>query len=363
MTATKKTDSAQFGANPYQNLPASAFWKLSVGNRQMTEVEEMWTPRFEMSAKNKVVTFGSCFAQHIGRALKNRGFNWLCTEDVPDGMNEASCREFNYNVFSARTGNIYTTSLLKQWTEWALGKKRPPKEIWEQDGRYFDPFRPRVEPDGFESSAEVTASRELAIGAFSTAIREADFFVFTLGLTESWFHRKRGYEYPMCPGTAAGTYDAALHHFVNQPFALIYKNLIRTMGMMRRVNRRLRFILTVSPVPLTATNSGRNVIVATMASKSILRAVTDQIVSELDWVDYFPSYEIINSPVFKGAFFNENQRTVSTGGVEFVMNHFFNGLVSRFGRDILPECDPVDASEDDFDEVCEEAILDAFGDD
>ena len=81
----------------------------------------------------------------------------------------------------------------------------------------------------------------------------------------------------------------------------------QAMALMRSANRGLRFLLTVSPVPLTATNSGNHVLVATVDSKSRLRAVAGQLARTVSRVDYFPSYEIISAPPFRGSFFRPAQ--------------------------------------------------------
>lgn len=359
--------------NPYENLPTKAFWKLAVANKSMFDLTELWDPKFNIKPDEKVATFGSCFAQHIGNALKNRGFNWLITELSPQGCSDALAKKYNYGIFTARTGNIYTTSLLKQWTEWALGKKEIPEEVWEKDGRYFDPFRPRIEPDGFESIKEVRMSQLQTIKSFKESIELSDYFVFTLGLTESWFNKELGYEYPMCPGTVVGEFDIDKHQFANQKFEQIKVNLTDAMALMSKLNPKLKFILTVSPVPLTATNSGKHVAVATMASKSVLRAVADQLVTNRSNVDYFPSYEIINSPIFKGTFFEPNQRSVNPFGVNFVMDNFFKCLSGKFdeigvcnhisqaGVDVKNTNVDVSSNDDFVDPACEEEFLAAFG--
>jgi len=347
-------------SNPYMQLPERAFWKLAVGSRNLFDVREVWTPKFHIQQKHKVVTFGSCFAQHIGRAMKARSFDWYNAEKGPESLSQENIKRFSYNVFSARTGNIYTTSLLLQWTRWALGKAKVPDEHWESPGRIFDPFRPAIEPDGFENLNEMLTSRRVALKAFRRCILDADYFVFTLGLTESWKHASDGYEYPVCPGTVAGEFDGSSHVFHNQPFLEIYSNLKAAMDLITTNNPNVRFILTVSPVPLTATNSGQHVMVATMASKSILRAVTAQILSERDDVDYFPSYELINSPVTKGVFFEPNQREVTRHGVNFVMDHFFKSLEEKFGAYAVDE-KVASLPKEQSDLVCEEEILQAFG--
>jgi hypothetical protein len=345
-------------SNPYHDLPSKAFWKLSVANKSMFDISELWNPKFHIKQNQNVVTFGSCFAQHIGKSMKNKGFNWISTEVPPFGLSKSNERVFNYNIFSARTGNIYTTTLLKQWTEWALGNKDVPDEVWEKNGRFYDPFRPQIEPDGFASKEEVRQSLKQTITSFKESIKKAHYFVFTLGLTESWVNSDFDYEYPMCPGTIAGEFDATKHKFNNQQYNQIISALRESMKMMRSVNPKLKFILTVSPVPLTATNSNQHIVVATMASKSTLRAVTSQLATNSTYIDYFPSYEIINSPVFKGAFFEPNQRSVNPYGVNFVMDNFFKCLIGKFGDFKNPETKNTTIKT--ADSICEEELLEIF---
>ena len=136
-----------------------------------------------------------------------------------------------------------------------------------------------------------------------------------------------------------------------------------------------RVLLTVSRVPLTATATDNHVLVATMESKSILRAVAAETIEDRSFIDYFPSYEIINSPVYRGSFFEPNQRSVNHHGVDHVMNMFFSCLNAKFPEkgSILAtpkptterKSGPAQADEtgalsaDDL--VCEEELLASFG--
>jgi len=350
--------------NPYESLSEKAFWSPAVAKRYMFDIADLWVPKFQIARKTRVATFGSCFAQNIGRALKARGFNWMIAEAAPSGLREENARKFNYGIFSARTGNIYTVSLLRQWVGWATGEAVP-DEVWRTDGRYFDPFRPNIEPGGFESVQELKRSREAAIEAFKTTLTDSKVFVFTLGLTESWFNKTHGYEYPMCPGTVAGDFDPDLHKFVNQDYLSIKKALTETLKQIKKLNPHIKFLLTVSPVPLTATMSGNHVVVATMESKSILRAVAGAVSRQYSFVDYFPSYEIFNAPPFRGAFFEANQRNVNHAGVEHVMDLFFNSLRSKFPYDEAPATSKSRGEKrrkavSREDAVCEEELLNAF---
>lgn len=315
---------------PYKNRDAKFFWSPAVAQRNMFDISDLWDPKFKIGKQQRVATYGSCFAQHIGRALRDNGFNWYIAEQAPKGMSEESAKKFNFGVFSSRTGNIYTVSLLKQWLQWSLEGKAVPEEVWENNGRFFDPFRPNIEPEGFASASEVRASRSLAISAFASSVKDADIFVFTLGLTESWFNSQGEYEYPMCPGTVAGEFDGEVHKFLNQDYQFIRETLMDCIRLMRKHNPSLKILLTVSPVPLTATMSSNHILVATMESKSILRAVAGKVTGQLRFVDYFPSYEIINSTPYRGGFFEPNQRSVNHAGVAHVMTNFFSCLKKKF---------------------------------
>lgn len=362
--------------HPYEQLAEKCFWSSAVAKRNMFDIAELWDPKFRIRPISKVATFGSCFAQHIGKALHARGFNWLITEKAPAGLNEDNARRFNYGIFTARTGNIYTASLLSQWVGWASGSLAVPDEVWEKEGRFYDPFRPNIEPDGFESADEMRQSRAMAIDAFRDALVRSDVFVFTLGLTESWFNKTHGYEYPMCPGTVAGEFDPDQHQFVNQEYPFIRTRLVETIKEIRKLNPRLRFLLTVSPVPLTATMSGNHVLLATMESKSTLRSVAGSLRRQFEFVDYFPSYEIINATPYRGSFFEPNQRNVNHSGVEHVMNSFFACLTAKFpavppasgtppaesktGKSRPAANRAVATARPDDEAVCEEALLNAF---
>jgi hypothetical protein len=326
--------------HPYKNLPLKAFWKTAVADKNMFSINELWSPKFEIASNDRVSTFGSCFAQHIGKALKARGYNWFDAENAPYGMSDKNKKRYNYNV---------------------LDKQDVPSEFWTKNERFIDPFRPMIEPDGFETENEMLASRKKSIDSFRVIIRKSNVFVFTLGLTESWFNRPFGYEYPMCPGTIGGEFSDETHEFQNQKFSFIKDNLIKSIALMRKYNKDLKFILTVSPVPLTATNSGEHVLVATQLSKSTLRTVAGEVANEFDFVDYFPSYEIISSPPFKGVFYESNQRSVVQNGVNHVMDNFFNSLTSKPSNKLSKsKVLNINQKQDEMDVVCEEELLSAF---
>lgn len=350
---------------PYSELPGNAYWRTGVAEPGLWGLNGLWSSRWTLPADARFATYGSCFAQHISRALVTRKLAWVNAEPAPARTPEDIARLFNYGIFSARTANVYTARQLLILTKMACGQMEVAQpEIWQERDRAYDSLRPAIEPNGFASAEEAYLSRMSMVRAFRRSISEADLFIFTLGLTEGWESRKTGLAYAMCPGTVAGEFDEAAHQFRNYSFAEIRSDLDLAFAAMRAINSDLRFLLTVSPIPLTATASGQHVLVATTRSKSVLRAVAGEIAEADPNVDYFPSYEIISGAPAQAMFFEPNLRSVASQGVDFVMRHFFAGLdLSGPPRSIVSGKSALDQQLEELaaseDLVCEEMTLEA----
>jgi hypothetical protein len=329
---------------------------------------DLWRSRWTLPQDARFATFGSCFAQHISRALIERKMGWVNAEPAPMGTPADLAKRFNYGVFSARTGNIYTAAQLRLLLALAAGEGDPDApEVWEDGGRHYDSLRPGIEPGGFADRAEALASRRAMLRALGRAVRGADVFVFTLGLTEGWQSAATGQPYAACPGTQGGRFDAAAHRFVNSRAAAVRADLDAALGLLRRMNAEVRLLLTVSPVPLTATASGQHVLPATMRSKAVLRAVAAELAEDEPAADYFPSYEIIAGPPARSCFYEPNLRGVVAEGVGLVMRHFFAGLdltgPARHAAEAAAaaaraQAEAGAAAEEAL--VCDEAVLEAY---
>jgi hypothetical protein len=361
--------------HPYETLPEDRFWRTAVADRDAMEISGLWKPRLKITRKTRIATAGSCFAQHFAKALVARNYRWQDFEPGPVGLTAAQKHDYHYGTFSFRTGNIYTPRMLRQWLTWALTSTPPPEDAWEKDGRFYDPFRPAVEPGGFASVEELLASRQDTLAAIRRGLKQSQVFVFTMGLTESWRNAATKVEYAVCPGTIAGTFDADRHQFVNHSYDTLLSDMKAVLKLMWRANRGLNLLLTVSPVPLTATAAGQHVLTATMHSKSLLRAVASALVQGQTRVDYFPSYEIITHPAYRGRFYAPNLRSVLPEGVDHVMKTFFQDQAAAFGTVPAPRRrsavrategpdDTVPPELSEADELrCEEEILAAFAPD
>jgi hypothetical protein len=313
---------SKLSGTPYGNLPAHQFWRGAVTSIPAQEVDPVVSGQFRLSQETRVATAGSCFAQHISDTLRCSGFNYYIAESG-DHLPIDEARQRNYGVFSARFGNLYTARQLLQLFERAYGILVPTDTEWRRpDQRYVDPFRPQIEPDGFDTPEAVAASRALHLHAVRSMFETMNVLIFTLGLTEAWRSRADGAVFPLAPGVAGGEMDFGRYEFVNFRVADVVADLERFLALLREVNPHARMILTVSPVPLIATYEQQHVIVATTHSKSVLRAAASEVCSRHENCAYFPSFEIITGNYTRGAYFESDLRTITSAGVDHVMRLF-----------------------------------------
>lgn len=350
---TKKQHSTD---HPYRHQPKKAFWRNVVQDTYPLDIGEWYSKKFTLENK-RIATAGSCFAQHIGRELREKGFNYVDVEPAPDFLNKAHWLDFGYGMYSARYGNVYTPRQLLQLTQRALGEFSPLEAAWKLDTGFVDPFRPTIEPEPFSSIDEVEIHRQHHLKSVAGLFEVSDVFVFTLGLTEAWLSIQDGAVFPVCPGTAGGEFDSSKYKFINLSYPEIRKDMEDFFTRVRQINPKMHFLLTVSPVPLMATATDHQVIVATMYSKSVLRAVAGFLADKYAYVDYFPSYEIISSHVMRGQFYNPDMRSVAHVGVDHVMKQFFKEHIPPIKA--VEHQDASDKSDDDI--VCDEELLAVFG--
>ncbi|RTL46820.1 MAG: GSCFA domain-containing protein [Burkholderiales bacterium] len=312
--------------HPYQQQPDRAFWRRAVSDTAWRDLDLIGTPKFQLTPDAQVATAGSCFAQHIARHMRQRGMQPMLVER-PHPLEQAAGRDSSdYQTFSARFGNLYSPRQALELAEQALGVREPIDDYAKDEGRVYDLLRPNAVKGGFDSLAHARADRRFHLGRVRHMFEACDVFVFTLGLTETWYHAQRGHTYPVCPGTAKGTYDPAQHQFRNLTQAEVLMDLQRLVALVREVNRRVRFIFTVSPVPLVATCSGQHVLLASSYSKSTLRSACGELAAADDGVLYFPSFEIVSHVASFGQYLQGDLREVTERGVGHVMDCFFHAL-------------------------------------
>ena len=316
-----------------------------------------------MASGEKVVTAGSCFAANLIPWLEKAGYAYPRFEFQHPIWGDVETERLGYATFNAGYGNIYTARQLRQLLERCLGDFVPVDDRLRIDGEIVDPFRPGLRYRA-RSDAEFEHLRRQHFDACLTAFRACDVFIFTFGLTEAWRARTDGAVYPACPGTIAGTFNSEAHEFVNFTVGETVEDFCAFLVGLRKLNPKVRVVLTVSPVPLVATATDQHVVVATTYSKSVLRVAAEELQRGHPDVTYFPAYEIVVGPQAPADFLEADKRNPSSKAIETVMDAFFVacgrsdiGTMAERVADVEPERAAI-VSRLVVERECEEAMTD-----
>ena len=230
------------------------------------------------------------------------------------------------------------------------------------DGRFVDPLRPQIEPDGFPDPKDVATSRFAHLEAVRKMFMECDIFIFTLGLTETWVAKSDGAAFPVAPGVSGGVFNNGLYEYVNLKVDLVITDLTYVLTELKLVNPGVRAILTVSPVPLIATYENRSVVLL-----DCVQQICSQGRSGRDHSEFFVGGTIsllmrsLQTNNNSGRYFAPDFREVNHLGVAHAMRCFFANFVeadpakntdvsaypSNAGRAVLAKI------------ICDEEALDA----
>ncbi|HEV8240572.1 MAG TPA: GSCFA domain-containing protein [Thermoanaerobaculia bacterium] len=244
-------------------------------------------PTFRLDPAATIFTIGSCFARAIENHLVDHGF------DVPSYRFDIPGFELR-PPYSRLILSKFTTHSMLNELRWALdpGCPFPDQGLLEEgDDRWVDP---QVVGDVAPAPREVVAARRPYLQELFGRIRRCDVVVMTLGLVEAWFDRQLGIYLNRAP--APRTVKKHPGRFVLHllDYRANREALEEIWELLRRFAQPgLRMVMTVSPVPLGETFTGRDVMVANAYSKSTLRAVAEDFCRAHEGVDYFPSYESV----------------------------------------------------------------------
>lgn len=296
---------------PYKYKENKHFWRTGVADVKLGHelVQSLHDIAIEQEDV-KIASIGSCFAQHVG--------HWLISNNYPFSQSKLDAARTSSFAF----GNIYTPKCFLQWLNHDA-KVCHRFDIYhcQKTGNYFDLLRPTLNEAGFISKEELLSQRENAKSELYETLRTCNVLIFTLGLTEAWKDIDHVF-YPSCPGVIAGEFDDELYSFHEFHYDEILSDITAIKAKLKAINPDLKVILTVSPVPLTATATNKHILVANQYSKAVLRSVAGYLSSTDDCFQYFPSYELITVNNENDFRFEGNRRTVSMDGVNYVMQHF-----------------------------------------
>jgi hypothetical protein len=231
-------------------------------------------PKFTLAPGEKIFTIGSCFAREIESRLVSRGF------DVPVS------RFMNPQMI-----NEYNAGTILQRIESAVGRfaYHDGMGIEETEQGWLDMF---LHVGQVPVELPELLYRRRVIDQLYAEMCKADTIIITLGLIETWFDTRHGCYINKAPSRTSVARDPERFQFHRMDVEDV---TARISGAIALLGSEKKIILTVSPIPIEATFSSTNAIVANSYSKAVLRVVAEKVSSEFANVDYFPSFEIAMS--------------------------------------------------------------------
>jgi hypothetical protein len=279
---------------------------------------------FSLSKSDSVLTMGSCFARNIEEHLVKFGCH------VPPYEFRIPAEEHK-GERANHVLSLFTPPAFRQAIEWT-------ESIFVRDGKVREsdceklPFRfgdGKVVDLSLSGSLPVSYARFLErrrdlYELYATVFR-AECLLMTPGLVEAWYDLEQSYYTNSAPFYAGKLLDPKRYELRVLDHDECKVNLLTAIDLVRKHNPKIKVLITVSPVPLRATFTDQDVLIANTYSKSVLRAVCKEIVDERPLTDYFPSYEAVmlsTSRVWQRDLRHVNERLVGEIVSRVVQKYF-----------------------------------------
>lgn len=312
----------------YHANPAAIWYKDGAdpddlaGKYAFQRLRQTWftphvVPRFKLRRNDRFYAIGSCFARGLEHCLEMHG--------IPV---ESAAREFA-KLQPAKKGvsglgftNKYNTYSILNELLWALDPEaafplesivRLTKTAW---------YDPHTNPTLSFAGLEETLERRAVMQAVTKRIKSCRAVVVTLGLAEVWRDAQADVYVNCTPIPSLFKTEPNRYEFHLTTFAQNWANLEAIYALLSRYGHPdFHVVVTVSPVPLMNTFSTMDIVVANTWAKSLLRAVAQEWAAVHSNVDYFPSYEIVQSSD-RSATWERDLRHVRGTGVQHIMELF-----------------------------------------
>ncbi len=295
-----------------KKFPKNIYWPNptdKVRSNSLYEDDILFSRRNELvTKKTPIGSIGSCFAIEIAHDLQRKGYNYIVTEE--------NLHTNKFHNSCAKWGTHFNTSSFKQLVERVFNIKHTPKVVFtavrDNKSFYLDPFREDI---FFGTIEEYQENYWNHIQAAREALMKIKVLIITPGVNEVWRFKKCKSVLSVAPWRVAP-------ELVEKHICTVAEN-IDNLQMMKNIlckfNPDLKFIVSLSPVPLHATFQGdlKHVVEANAHSKATLRCAIEEFVNNNENVYYFPSFELVsyctNNP------WHEDQRHVNKETVERIM--------------------------------------------
>lgn len=256
----------------------------------------------EITHKEKILMFGSCFSENMGLKLKEGKFD---------------CRINPY-------GTLYNPlSIARAMEEIICGKVYTAADLTERDGRWHSMMH-HSDYSG-NSPEDVLEKINSSIRETREELPHTDILILTFGSARV-YENERG---------VVGN----CHKFPEVCFSrrlISAREIISTWeGLflkLKEINPGLRTIITVSPI-----RHIRDGLTGNSVSKAVLRIAAEELTRENECREYFPSYEIMIDELRDYRFYAEDLVHPTPTAVEYIWEKFSETYLSPHTRQIAAE--------------------------
>jgi len=282
-TATNATKpefyTARAQAQPY-NLPERSFWNADRFDHDHLGID--LAPYFDLTRDDRVLVLGSCFARDSMHGMLQRAVGRLSKSSG--------------EPLGAQLGHKYNAPSLLQALSWARQQSFNEDLLIElTDGDWFDGH---LHPVSHQPSRDAALERHTdALQALGNDLQQATVAVLTFDNIEYFVdcHTNTLLNTPP-PADLIDSFQSrfAFHRATTEETQRDIKSICTELW---KTNPSLRIIAAVSPIPIDATFSGDDVLVANQLAKSTLIVGLQSVVREFALQDkpiqYCPTYELI----------------------------------------------------------------------
>ena len=277
--------------NAYISPDGRRFWPEPNSDRPENRLSRFSdyqiTPSTTFNAKPSefsIVTMGSCFMNEINKLL--------ASDKLLMVKPESGCA--SPHMFPANWGTIFNPLSAQYSLEWYFGERTRPEMLWRSSHNgtdsLYDVFREDV---SFSSIEEFRENQRQHIENSKNLLQDCKAFVCAFSMTETWLTND-GNNYPLARAPWRANPLAA------RPHNLTYLDVVRAIAsisqILNKYNKNCRIFVGVDPVPLHATHSHKNSIIADSNAKATLLAGIMSAIQESSAGNlvYVPFYESIH---------------------------------------------------------------------
>lgn len=243
----------------------------------------------EITHKDSFMLIGSCFAEEIGKKLQMGGF------------------VVNINPF----GILFNPQSIVNCLNRIVNRQYFVEDELDFFNNQWFSF---LHHGSFAHEDKNTCLRQInqQIDDSFTYLSTTNYLVLTLGSAYAYWHKEKKYIVSNCHKLPQQYFNRIL-----LDVQTIEENLKAVLCQVKKINKQICIILTISPIRYVKYNLEEN-----MLSKSILKVATHHIINQDEQVQYFPSYEIMMDDLRDYRFYQTDMIHPNETAVNYIWSKF-----------------------------------------